>query len=107
MFQDFKDFIADLVRRILSSRLFFLGVFFFAMFSVLAVRLFHLQIINGENYQKEYVAMAEKVIRTPGTRGNIYDRNGNILASNELAYNISIQDVGKYTTDLEVNTMLY
>lgn len=107
MFKDLKDFIKDLFWKIISSRLFFLGALFFAMFCILAVRLFNLQIINGENYQQEYVAMAEKVIRTPGTRGNIYDRNGNILASNELAYNLTIQDTGSYTTDLEVNTMLY
>ncbi|HAE81191.1 MAG TPA: hypothetical protein DCG70_06530, partial [Lachnoclostridium sp.] len=61
------------------------------MFSILVVRLFRLQILEGEKYQEDYVSMAEKVIRTSGTRGNIYDRNGNILAGNRLAYNISIQ----------------
>ena len=107
MFQDFRDYITDLAKRLFTSRLFLLAVIFFGMFSILLVRLFRLQIIEGEKYQEDYVSMAEKVIRTSGTRGNIYDRNGNILAGNRLAYNISIQDVGAYRGDAEFNSMLF
>lgn len=32
------------------------------------------------------------------TRGNIYDRNGNLLAYNELAYSITIEDNGTYSS---------
>lgn len=56
------------------------------MFLVLAANLFDLQIINGESYLEDYVQMIEKTVTTPGTRGNIYDRNGKLLAYNELAY---------------------
>ena len=38
--------------------------------------------------------MIEKTVTTPGTRGNIYDRNGNLLAYNELAYAVTVQDTG-------------
>ena len=48
-----------------------------------------------------------KVIKTASTRGNIYDRNGNVLAYNELAYDVTIQDTGAYKTDAQWNTMLY
>jgi penicillin-binding protein 2 len=51
--------------------------------------------------------MTEKVIKTASTRGNIYDRNGNVLAYNELAYDVTIQDTGAYKTDAQWNTMLY
>ncbi|MDD6197155.1 penicillin-binding transpeptidase domain-containing protein [[Clostridium] aminophilum] len=106
MFGDFRDFIVDLAKKIMTSRIFGLGAIFFAMFCSLIVHLFQMQIINGDNYQQEYVSMAEKVIRTAGTRGNIYDRAGNILASNELAYNVSIQDVGAYSDSASMNSML-
>jgi len=36
-----------------------------------------------------------------GTRGNIYDRNGNLLAGNELAYSATLEDNGEYETDRE------
>ena len=71
------------------------------------MRLFNLQIIKGEEYQDAYTAMTEKVIKTASTRGNIYDRNGNVLAYNELAYDVTIQDTGAYKTDAQWNTMLY
>ena len=70
-------------------------------------RLFRLQIMEGETYQDAYIALAEKVIKTASTRGNIYDRNGNVLAFNELAYTVAIQDTGALRRDSDWNTMLY
>ena len=37
---------------------------------------------------------------------NIYDRNGTILAYNELAYSITIQDMGDYPRPADRNAML-
>lgn len=107
MFDDLKEFLREIWQRILHSRLFVLCTIITLMFSSLVVRLFSLQILHGESYQEAYVAMAEKVIRTAGTRGNIYDRNGNVLASNELANNVIFQDVGAYPSDALLNSMLY
>lgn len=107
MFDDLKEYLRDWVKRVLTSRLFVLAVVFCLMSFTLIMRLFNLQIINGENYQNEYTSMTEKVIKTASTRGNIYDRNGNVLAYNELAYDVTIQDAGAYKTDAQWNTMLY
>jgi len=35
----------------------------------------------------------------PASRGNIYDRNGNLLAYNELAYGVTIMETGYYNTN--------
>lgn len=83
-----------MVQKVITSA--FVLVVFCLMSSALVMRLFNLQIIKGEEYQDAYTAMTEKVIKTASTRGNIYDRNGNVLAYNELAYDVTIQDTGAY-----------
>ena len=86
MFDDLKEYLREWFKKVITSRLFVLAVVFCLMSSALVMRLFNLQIIKGEEYQDAYTAMTEKVIKTASTRGNIYDRNGNVLAYNELAY---------------------
>mgnify|MGYP000644642012 FL=1 len=49
-----------------------------------------MQILDGSSYQESYMQRTEKLVTTPGTRGNIYDRNGNLLAYNQLAYSVTI-----------------
>ena len=92
MFDDLKEYLREWFKKVITSRLFVLAVVFCLMSSALVMRLFNLQIIKGEEYQDAYTAMTEKVIKTASTRGNIYDRNGNVLAYNELAYDVTIQD---------------
>lgn len=107
MFDDLKEYIKEFLKRIITSRLFGLSVIFCLMLAALVFRLFKLQIMEGESYQDAYIALAEKTIKTASTRGNIYDRNGNILASNELTYSVTIQDIGTLKKDADWNSMLY
>lgn len=107
MFDDLKEFLKEVLKKVVTSRLFALSAVFLIMFCVLVGRLFKLQIIEGEEYQDAYIALAEKVIKTASTRGNIYDRNGNVLAYNELAYSVTIQDIGAFKKDADWNSMLY
>ncbi len=66
------------------------------LFSMILIRVFSLQIVNGQMYQENFVMRIEKTLTTKATRGNIYDCNGNLLAYNELAYSITISDSGSY-----------
>ena len=59
---------------------------------MLVCRCFYLQIIKGEEYAEEYELRIKKTEEIKATRGNIYARNGNLLAYNELAYSITIED---------------
>lgn len=70
---------------------------------ILLERLFSLQIINGEEYQKNYTLKIKREKVLPSTRGNIYDRNGELLAYNELAYSVTIEDNGSYDSLKEKN----
>lgn len=62
--------------------------------AVLIYRLFNLQIVNGENYQSNFQLRIQRQISLPAARGNIYDRNGKLLAYNELSYSVTIRDLG-------------
>lgn len=65
---------------------------FCCLFLGLVGRVFYLQIIKGQYYLDNFKLQILKTQDVPGTRGNIYDRNGELLAYNELAYSITIED---------------
>ena len=106
MFKDLLEILQELIRKVLGSRIFTLVVIFTGMFVMLIFKLFDLQIVNGDKYLNDYVQMTEKTVTTPGTRGNIFDCNGNLLAYNELAYCVTIQDTGAYAQNASMNAML-
>lgn len=106
MYSDLLEIVKDFLKKLLASRLFILGIFFTGLYGILAVNLFDLQIIQGEDYQEEYMTLTEKTVKLNSTRGNIYDKNGNVLAYNELSYNVTIQDNGDYTRTNDRNRML-
>lgn len=89
MFDEFKDKIIG----IFTSRLTLLTLLFFVLGGILAYRCFDLQIVHGEEYLNDFILQIEKTRDITSTRGNIYDRNGNLLAYNELAYSVKIEDV--------------
>lgn len=76
---------------------------------ILIYRAFSLQIVHGEDYLNDFQLKIEKERSIASARGNIYDRNGNILAYNELAYSVTIEDVyesGRYKNK-KINDTLY
>ncbi len=96
----------DLAKEYLKSRMFPLILIFVILFSVLIYRVFVLQIVNGDSYSTNFSAKAEKTYYTPATKGRIYDRNGVLLAYNELTYCVKIADSGTYKNNKEKNEKL-
>lgn len=94
MFKNIKENFINLV----TSRLFVLVVVFILLCIVLLHRVFDLQIVNGEDYLNNFKLKIRKERSIPSTRGNIYDRNGKLLAYNELAYSVTIEDVFESVT---------
>lgn len=92
-------------RKLDCPRIVILFIIFFCMFARLVVRLYELQCINGEQYFNSYLQMTTKELDFPGVRGNIYDRNGNELAYNELAYVVMFRDNGQYKSVSDKNSM--
>ncbi len=83
----------ELLEKLKESRLFLMGGIFIALACILVHRLFVLQIIRGEEYKENYQLSIEKTKDIPATRGNIYDTNGKLLAYNDLAYTVKLEDV--------------
>ena len=75
------------------SKLLILAVLFVAISGALIFRLFNLQIVNGAQYLEDFTLKIQKEKSISSTRGNIYDREGKVLAHNKLAYNVTIEDV--------------
>ena len=83
----------ELLEKFKESRLFLMGGIFIALACILIHRLFVLQVVRGEEYQDNYRMSIEKTKDIPATRGDIYDTNGKLLAYNDLAYIVKIEDV--------------
>ncbi len=101
--------IGESLYNFLTSRLLLLFIIFSGMAVLLIYRLFDLQIVNGESYVDNFRLMIQRERITEGTRGNIYDRNGDLLAYNELAYSVTIEDVYESgsTRNEKLNETLY
>ena len=98
--------IKRIFKKISLKRTTVLILVFVIMSVVLVRRLFDLQIIQGEDYISKFQARTTKERVLKSTRGNILDRNGDILASNVLSYSLTLEDNGTYTSTREKNLTL-
>ena len=93
-------------RIFFSQRAWILLAVLGALSCILIVRIFNLQIINGEEYAENFTVKITKERNLKSTRGNIYDCNGNLLAYNELSNSVTLEDSGSYDTYREKNLTL-
>ncbi len=107
MLRDIRDFF----WKIAKSRTFFLSVIFLVLFGILLQRVFYLQIVKGAEYQDNFALLTKREVSRESTRGDIYDRNGNVLAYSELSYSVTIEDNGSYpnqkTRNAQLNQIIY
>ena len=73
----------DLVRRAAA-----LWAGFLVVFSALAGRILAIQTVNFETYQKKVVEQMTTESPASAGRGEIYDINGNLLATNVTTYRV-------------------
>lgn len=105
MFSEIKEWLKDAIFNRLTVLIFV----FFALMFVLIQRIFVMQIINGEDYLNNFKLTIKKENTLKSSRGNIYDRNGKLLAYNKLAYSVTIEDnyeSGKNKNALMNSTLL-
>ncbi len=94
-----------------NGRIFVLFLVFLSMSSILVYRLWQLQIVNGQQYADEFAQAITKSVRVAGTRGNIYDCHGELLAYNRLVSSVTIADSYTYASNrqrqLSLNSSIY
>ena len=100
IWEQFKENFMNMV----TSRLLVLVLVLFGMGGYLIYTIFQLQIVRGEEYYNNFRLSITKERTLLPTRGNILDRNGRLLAYNELAYSVTIEDV--YESGRERNEKL-
>lgn len=99
MFKRFRDNYINST----NGRIYIVLTVIFLLCSLLTARLFDLQIINGEETLEEFTLKIQKERTINSSRGKIYDCNGVLLAYNELAYNVTIEDVYESGSDKNKN----
>ena len=93
MFEELLEHFKENFMNMVTSRLLVLMLVIAGMGGYLIYWIFQLQIVNGEQYYNDFQLKIRKERTLPATRGNILDRDGNLLAYNELAYSVTIEDV--------------
>ncbi len=106
MLKNLFEGIGSLILRFFRSRTSLITTIMIAFSAILFGRIFYLQIIMGDDYQKNHVLQILKTKKISATRGSIYDRNGNLLAYDKLAYAVTFEDTGDYSTNDELNEAL-
>lgn len=94
------------ISYIFKYRIGIFAVVFAVLFTILIVHLFNIQIINGSKYSSGLNASIEKVVATPASRGRIFDRNGVVLAYDDIVYAVNISDSGSYSNLREKNAAI-
>lgn len=105
MFENIKENFLNTI----TSRAFVLILILVCIGGIMINRIFDLQIVHGEEYLDSFQMKIKKERTIKGSRGCIYDRNGNLLAYNELAHSVTIEDVyesGRYK-NLNLNNTIY
>lgn len=103
--------IKNFFRKHVIKKSTILGALFIVMAFVLLSKIYSLQIIHGEEYANDFSIITTKERSIKSTRGNIFDRNGNLLAYNELTYSVTLEDNGSYEStrvkNLSLNGEIY
>lgn len=100
-----------MLERFKISRMTLVAAIYCILFSILVSRLYTLQIVKGEEYEQKGTQKYIKQSNIVSTRGSIFDRNGNVLATNRISYSITMVDSGQYNSNREkqlaLNGILY
>ena len=93
---------SEKTRAIRRSTL--IGIVIFAVFGVLLLRILLIQTIDFDKYQEKVVKQMTTESPVPANRGKIYDKNGNILATNITTYRVFISPSGIKAAEKEKGT---
>lgn len=101
------DIILDKIKQVFISRLLPVTLIFLALIAVLIGQIYKLQIIEGDKYDNIAQVRVTKEREIKSTRGNIYDKNGKLLAYNEISFSVVLENITDISSNDELNKMLF
>lgn len=97
----------DFKNPSIEKRYLLITVVLVLMMTLLAGRLFTLTILQGDNYKETSDSKRIKEVKATAPRGNIYDRNGRLLAGTRTTFTVQlINDELRTVPMKERNTLL-
>lgn len=92
MFSKYWTVIQQKIKTLLSNRHFYAGLLVVVVSTVMICRLYDLQIKQGEalNNQAGQTSFSTATLTVKPRRGDIYDRNGILLATTRVAYRVNM-----------------
>ena len=77
-------------KEVFFSRVLFCSLVILILASIIFTRLFYLMVIESDDYKLRSVNNTIRTQSVPASRGLIFDRNGDILASNEPVFQLEM-----------------
>ncbi len=90
-------------RTAIMSRMFLLLGLLFLLPAAILLQIFRLNVIEGDGLRELWSAQAIDYISIPAQRGNIYDVNGSLLATNSVNYKVAVDPLAPTTTADQLN----
>lgn len=85
------------------NRLNVLLLLVFFVFAAIIFRLSYVQIVDGDKYEKKATAKSDKKVPIPALRGNIYDKNGNLIVHSRGSFAAVFHEKDYMDKDYYVN----
>lgn len=86
-----KNAFSEIDKKKRISIFIFISIF---LISILAIRLLIVTVLQHDKWSEEATEQSSRNIITPASRGNIYDRNGKILATGEQIFTANFTSAG-------------
>lgn len=93
-------------RKHVPVRLNVLFIIVFLLFSALILRLGVVQIVQGEEYEKELTQTANQTARIDAPRGVMYDRFGHTVVDNEMELSVTYTNPSEQSSTKKTEEML-
>ena len=83
------------MKKLLTNRYLYIGFAVLICMFMIGLKLYRLQIVNGEAYEAKVQTKNMASVTLDARRGNIYDRNGVLLAGSRTAYKLQLTYVNR------------
>ena len=84
-----------IMKKLITNRYFYISLAVLACMFMVSLKLYRLQIVNGQAYEEKVQTKNQAAITLDARRGNIYDRNGVLLAGSRTAYKLQMTYVNR------------